>query len=104
MNLTFGYNLGCAFYASSTTAYKAANPTQIEYNCPSTANYQTCTNDFMALGMCTSSSGLLVDGNTMAQAYSNGNCKVTANADSSGWPSRGRACCCLAMHLALLPA
>ncbi len=62
----------------------AAAVPQTVYNCPNTS-YQTCTNDYNALGVCINSAGLLVDSNTMAQTYSNGNCRKSANQDASGW-------------------
>jgi hypothetical protein len=85
MNLTTGYNLGCAFYGGTADAYKAGVPSQTIYNCNS-SNYQTCTNDFKALGVCTT--GMLTDGQLMAQTYSNGDCEALVNADASESPKR----------------
>jgi hypothetical protein len=47
---------------------------------PTCSGYQTCTNDFMARGVC--SVGMLTDGVLMTQAYTNGHCTAPANADT----------------------
>jgi hypothetical protein len=82
MNLTTGYGLGCDFYLGTAASYAAAVPSQTIYNCPS-SSYQTCTNDFMAMGVCVT--GFLTEGQLMAHAFSNGNCMKPANAVACEW-------------------
>jgi hypothetical protein len=62
----------------------AAAVPQTVYNCPG-PTWQTCTNDYNALGECVDSANLLVDANLIAQTYANGNCRKSANQDVSRW-------------------